>query len=510
MRRNAPVVLTVASALLYAASFPPLDAFPLAWIALAPLVVASARSSVSRAALLGLLWGYLVCLLVGWPFAPMLSAHLRLPLWFGWLVFLVAAPALLGLYAGGFASWIAWTAPRGRASPLFVAAAWTGIEFLRHPLSAGIPWAFSGYTQMPWTTVAQAADLAGPFGLGFLLAAVNAHVAAAFVAPLRPRSPAVSRLALALSFVVIYGYGVWRLEGGPAERTVRVGLVQGGFGPLEAEERGSAAALDTYAELTESILAHDPALIVWPEFAIAFLPTQASRESLRLRQIAESTKAELILGGPHVDVSTSGDDIIHFNAVYLIREGRVHDRYDKERPLPVGERNVLGLRNALGLASYEPGRRGGVVDSEAGPIGIVICSEAMIPAISRERVREGATLLVNPSNDSWFGAEPAARQQLRIASMRAIESRRALVRPTPTGYSAVIDPEGREIARSALDRPATLVVDVPVGTGTSPYHRTGDVLPWLCLALALGAAVVPPRGTASEDHLPNSGSRSIQ
>lgn len=507
---NSPVVLTVGSALLYAASFPPLEAFPLAWLALAPLMVAAAHSSVRRAALLGLGWGYLVCLLVGWPFAPMLSAHLRLPLWFGWLVFLFAAPGLIGLYAAAFASWIAWTGPRGRASPLFIAAAWTAIEFVRHPLSAGIPWAFSGYTQMPWTTVAQSADVAGPFGIGFLLAAVNAHVAGAFAATLRPRRPVVSVVAVGVSLALIYGYGAWRLSRGPAEQTIRVALVQGGFGPLDAEERGSAAALDAYADLTESVLEREPSLVVWPEFAIAFLPTQASLQSLQLRQLAESADAELILGGPYVDVSANGDDITQYNAVYLIREGRVHDRYDKERPLPVGERNVLGLREALALASYEPGKRSGVFSSEVGPVGIVICSEAMMPAISRKRVRAGAALLVNPSNDSWFGAEPAARQQLRIASMRAIESRRSLVRPTPTGYSAVIDPQGREIARSALDRPDTLVVDVPVETGTSPYHRTGDILPWVCLALAFAAVALPPRDGARKAPLPNPETPPIQ
>src|SRR5262245_5308542 len=144
-----PALLTILSAMLYAASFPPLELWPLAWVALAPLLVAATRVRPLAAALHGVLWAYAVCLLIGWPLAGMLSRHFSFPLWLGWIGFVVLVALLVAIHVAAFAAWLAWLSRRGRAGPLAVASGWVASEYLRLHLSGGIPWAFSGYSQVP-------------------------------------------------------------------------------------------------------------------------------------------------------------------------------------------------------------------------------------------------------------------------------------------------------------------------------------------------------------------------
>jgi apolipoprotein N-acyltransferase len=98
----------------------------------------------------------------------------------------------------------------------------------------------------------------------------------------------------------------------------------------------------------------------------------------------------------------------------------------------------------------------------------------MVPDVARTLAREGAELLVNPSNDFWFRAEPAARLQLETASLRAIEQRRWLVRATPTGFSALVDPHGAIRATAPWGEPAVLSGEIALSHATTPFQRWGD------------------------------------
>lgn len=492
VRVNRVVLCVGASALLYAASFPPLEIPLAAWGALVPLMCVSARLTVVRAALAGLMWGVLVCGLVGWPFGSMLSRHLGLSPWYGWAAFFVAAPALVGVHVALFSAWLSFAARTQRATPLVVASAWAATEFLRHHFSAGIPWAFSGYSQLPWLPIAQVADLAGPYGIGFLLAGANAQLAGIFEPRLRSQHWALSLGVFLVGLLGVYVYGASRLaeEPGADASSTRIAAVQGGFAPDPRSPVSPGQKLARYLDLAARADAAD--LILWPEYAVEFLPTRFSSESSRLRDATRGEGADLVVGGPHTEADSSGERFTRFNSVYLVTDGQVVDRYDKRELLPVTESEAFGVRGRLGLPSYASGTRDGVFDAAPGTLGVVVCSEAMSPSLVRSTVDEGAELILNPSNDSWFGAESAVRHQLRIATMRAIESRRWLVRSTPTGYSAIIDPWGRVIEESELDEPEVLVADVTFERRRSPYQRYGDVLPWACLALVVVVSLVRP------------------
>jgi len=116
----------------------------------------------------------------------------------------------------------------------------------------------------------------------------------------------------------------------------------------------------------------------------------------------------------------------------------------------------------------------------------------MFPALVRDAVREGAEVLVNLSNDAWFGDPTAARQQLDIATLRAVENRRYLVRAAATGFSAVIDPHGRTLTESAFDAFQVLNATVRASHVRTPYQRWGDTFAWLVVAAVASATLRVP------------------
>ncbi|HJQ85338.1 MAG TPA: hypothetical protein VKA21_14730, partial [Candidatus Binatia bacterium] len=209
MRRIGLVAL---SALLYASAFPPLACTPLAWVALVPLLVAIAPASPRRAALLGLVWGVLMALGVGWPLAGMLGRYFGTPPWIGWLAWLAVAVFAAGVHYAAFAAWVAWLVRRGRGAPLAIAAGWALTELVRGRYAPQNPWALIAYSQTEWPRIVQIADLAGPYGIGFVVVAANAALAGLVCRRLAGRHPGWSTAGVAALVALTLGYGEWRLD----------------------------------------------------------------------------------------------------------------------------------------------------------------------------------------------------------------------------------------------------------------------------------------------------------
>ena len=169
--------------------------------------------------------------------------------------------------------------------------------------------------------------------------------------------------------------------------------------------------------------------------------------------------------------------------MFLVTGGAVAGRSDKARLVPFAERSPLGaFAPALG-GKWTAGTPR-VLAAPSGRLGAFVCAEAMVPDVARTLAREGAELLVNPSNDFWFRAEPAARLQLETASLRAIEERRWLVRATPTGFSAIVDPHGSIRASTGWGEAAVLSGEVALSRATTPFQLVGDA-PIALAALAV-------------------------
>jgi apolipoprotein N-acyltransferase len=470
-----PALLTLATALLFGLSFPPVGAAPLAWVALVPFLVALARVPPLRAAGLALLLAPAGALGVTWWFPSMVSAYFGTTALVGALAWLAFCTASVGLQLVPFAVWTSWMARRGAASPLLIAAAWGACEFLRARVWVGNPWGLMAYSQLSWLPAVQLADATGPYGPGMVLVGVNAVLAGLLAPALRGRHFRRSAAAALLLAGAALGYGFYRLgERRDEGDAVRVALVQPAVAAADRRtEAGRARAVARQLEATRQAVAGGSRLVVWPENAVDFYLEDPSPARDALLSALGDLDADVILGAPSYRHGEGG--IRYRNSVYLVHRGTVAGRYDKMHLLPFAEE------------TYEPGLHPYALRTRAGLLGPFVCFEAMYPELVRRIVVGGAPLLANLSNDAWFGAPAAAREHLDMARLRAVEERRWLLRATTTGISAIVDPTGRVVAATEHGTPALLEGVVRPSHTVTPYQRWGDLVAWCALALVVGA-----------------------
>jgi apolipoprotein N-acyltransferase len=463
-------------------AFAPFGLWALAPVGLALLFLAWVEAGPGRAAWRGWLWGLGQYSGVFWIHESFQFAHVALPLAVALTGALIAAfalyPAALGL--------LLTRRPRPPWVLLLVLApaAWVVAEWVRAWLFTGFPWLQAGYAQTdgPLGALAPVAGVLGVSGAVALVAGALAHAA------LAPRRPWVGlgAVGLVLALGVALPRGGWT---GPAGPPLAVALVQGNVPqdrkwlPAEREP--------TLAHYLEATAAHgDKDLVVWPETAVpAFLDTVPEYLE-RVRALADATDTAVVLGAPYRDPAT---ERLH-NTVAVLDPAPA--LYHKRHLVPFGE--YVPLESTLGplldvmrlpLPGFAPGPGHQPALEAAGqPLGISVCYEVVFGEEVR-RTLPAATVLVNVSNDAWFGASTGPHQHLQMARMRALETGRPLVRATNTGITAIIGPEGRVVARLPQFETAVLTGEVTPRSGLTPYARLGD-LPVLSLALAAVLAVV--------------------
>ena len=495
-RVAADVLLVAASVALYTAAYPPLSWSVLAWIALVPLLVVAARASALGALGYGLAWGVgLGFATAGW-MPGMIARFFGVAAAASWAASLGLAVALYGVWTALFAGFVRLAVQRRVAHPAVLAAGFGAIELARAGAPVPNPWVQLGASQIGWSALAQSADLAGPFGISMLIAAANACAAGLFVPALRPRRPLRCAAGVALLLGASLLYGASRLGQDFTEGPeVSAAL-------LQDQDRGRASdGIEQRLALTAPALAHDPRLVVWPELALRSSLRDDSAASSRLLGAAGATHADWLVGGP--DQQEWATRIDRFNSVFLVRDGQVAGRYDKARLMPFAEENPLPRWLSSWRRPFAPGDPRYAYPLRAGDlrVGILLCSEMMVSARARALVAQGAELLANPAYDEWFGSPGAVQQQLELAQLRAIESRRFVVRAATGGRSAAIDPHGRVVAALPPGASDVLLAHVRASHAVSPYQRWGDAVPFAggaFAALALAFPLAGLRRTAQE------------
>jgi apolipoprotein N-acyltransferase len=477
------VAAVVLSALAYALAFPPLSFGPVMLVALVPLFAGMARVSPIRAALLGALFAALAAVGVAYWLPGMLRDFFGVPAGLS-----VAATAIVFVVFAGswwalFGAWLSWLAGRGRASPLAVAAGFGACEFARANLLVPNPWALSAYSQLA-SPLAQAADLAGPYGIGIVIGGVNATLAGMLSPALRGRSQARSLAGAAFVLLAAWGYGTWRLAqpSSDGRRTLDVEVVH-----VPAVTK---ASIDSLASgLAAEQVAAD--LVLWPEGALDFPLREPTEDTNTLLRRARESGADWLVGGP--DQRSSLERRHSFNSLFLVQRGRLSGQIDKIQLMPFAETNPLHPYLSFERAQLTPGSRIRTLPLRGTRIGAAICSEAMDPAHVRRVVAAGAELLANPAKDGWFGNAAAAEMQLDIARLRAIENRRWIARSAAGGVSAVVDPWGRVVARADAHQAQRLPASIASSRVVTPYQRCGDLVAWLAVAVAATSSLLPTR-----------------
>jgi apolipoprotein N-acyltransferase len=249
---------------------------------------------------------------------------------------------------------------------------------------------------------------------------------------------------------------------------------------------------------------------VWPESALPFLFDRTPVVRAQLQRLVQEYGISLLFGND--DREERGDEPgrIWVGAKMLDPQGAVVLRYHKMRLVPFGEyvpvQSVLTLGGRFSaklvqeVGEFTPGEEYAVGAVDGHPIAAFICYEAIFPDLVREFAARGAQLLVNITNDGWYGRTSAPYQHFAMAKFRAVENERYLVRAANTGITAVVDPRGRVLDRTELFERTVLVREVALLAGSTFYTRHGDVFAWACLgaAVALTAAGLgKPRGPAA-------------
>ena len=494
------------SGVLLALSFPKFGHGAVAWVALAPLMIAlaSARSG-AHGFRLGYLTGAVASLgLVYWTALVVTQfGGLPLPVGVGVMVLLCLALALFpSLFGWCLATWARALGPRAL---LLAPIAWVATEILRAHTLFNFAWCLLGYSQHANLPVIQLARYAAVYGVSFAVAGVAGTLAYMAV----ERSPAARRraglaAAGALALVWAHGYAVLRAPV-PGGEPLRVGLVQASILQEDKWEPGRAwKNVEDHLALTDEAAARGAQLVVWPESAVPFFFDRDPAVSGLLRETARRHRIHLIFGNDDRD---AGDDERRFRiwvgAKMLDPDGELALRYHKMRLVPFGEyvpvQSVLAAAGVGKLVQrvgeFTPGDELAVGSANGHRLAVFICYEAIFPDLVRGFARRGADLLVNITNDGWYGRTSAPHQHMAMAVFRAVENGKFLVRAANTGITAIVDPRGRVRQKTALFDRTALVGDVAVVPGSTPYVRHGDVFAWACLGatVALCAAVLARR-----------------
>jgi apolipoprotein N-acyltransferase len=269
-------------------------------------------------------------------------------------------------------------------------------------------------------------------------------------------------------------------------------LVNMSLDMLAREEQG----IETASEKEGQPDGVTPPLIIWAENPAPFYFTRDVVFRTAVEGMARQGRAYVVVNT--VVPFGAGQSIITNSAVVVDPEGREILQYDKMHLVPFGEYvppwafpDKIG-RITTEVGNFVPGTRYALAPTPQGAIGVFICYEDIFPQLVRRITWAGAQVLVNISNDAWFGDSAAALQELEMARLRAIENRRYLLRATNDGITAWIDPYGRVEKQIARHQTAALAAHFSYRRDRTFYTQHGDVFAWLCAALA-GATLIQVR-----------------
>jgi len=488
--------------LLNYAVFPNVGLWVLVWVCLTPLLVVTYQErSGWRALCLGLLTGVVFFTGTCHWISNVLRAYGGLSELGAGLLFLLLA-LHLSLFYGIFSWTLACISRRCGLQALWIAPAiWVATEYLRAHVLTGFPWCLLGYGLIDAERLAQVATVTGVYGLSFLAMSMNASLAALLLAPSKRTLFQLGALILALSGLS-WTLGLTRPELSEPPRQVRI--VQANIDLEQSWAASSkAAVLDELARLSragesdQKIDANSWRLILWPETPTPFYFNHDQDFRHKVEQIAFSTGSYLLFGFVDFRSAQGGKERIPYNSVALLSpEAKTVSQYDKIHLVPFGEYVPYASlfffveKISTEAGNFSPGER--VVVSPVGTsesLGTFICYEAVVPDLVRLFARDGAQVLVNVTNDAWFGESAAPFQHLAMARMRSVENRRYLLRAANNGISAVIDPFGKVVSSIPRNQRAALESVFQFRKELTLYTRWGDWLAWSCLAVSAGSLV---------------------
>ncbi|HNX90288.1 MAG TPA: apolipoprotein N-acyltransferase [Candidatus Omnitrophota bacterium] len=482
-------VLAVISGLLAFLSFPPSGYSFLAWIAFIPFFFFIRRTD---------LRGAFFC------------AYLAGIVFFGTLLYWLVNVSFLGtvllilylaVYFGIFGV-VAFLVSKYSVEILFLPFAWVAVEYLRGHVFSGFPWGFIGYSQYKNTQLIQIADVTGVYGISFLIVLVNVTI---FFLLTNKNKKRISGVVITVFFVMVaIMYGGNKIKSLQDWRECKISVAQANIPQsLKWDAKYADTIIREYIALTESAASDKPDIMIWPETAYPYL-VDGEGDAEEIRNTAARFKIPILSG-----VVYQQKDHFYNAAIMFTPDGKSETKYFKMHLVPFGEyipfaEHLAFVQNYIDkpIGDFKGGREftlfpvrsfstatapNGAITrvSNFFKVGALICFEDVFPEISRDFAVKGADILVNITNDGWFGRTAASEQHLQSSVFRAVENRVPVVRAANTGVSCFIDVTG-EIRSRVADGDNTFVKGhmtdiVRVVPGRSAYTQRGDIFAYFCM-----------------------------
>jgi apolipoprotein N-acyltransferase len=480
------------------AGLAPIELDWIAWIALVPLLISLGGKSSSVALKLGLLAGLSHYLTLVYWIVVVLSHYgninfiFSVGILFLLCLYLALYPAFFALILVGF--------EKNALFPFWGASWWVALEYARAHIMTGFPWCLLGYSQYSRLPLIQISDVVGVYGVSFIIVLVNLLLYSIFLAP-SPRKGKSVAIEIILSSLLIgcilaYGYNNLREKAARTSRrkALRAAVIQGNIDQSQKWNPDfQEKTLAIYNGLSGKAVDFKPQIIIWPETAVPFFFQDRSHLSQEVLRAAKTTNATILFGSPayQKDKGTT----LYYNRAYVVSKDRVFDCYDKVHLVPFGEyvplKKYLPFVHRLVPAAgdFSPGRVIRPISAPDLQIGVLICFEAIFPDISRKLAMQGSELLVNITNDAWFGRTSAPYQHLSMAVFRCIENDLPMARAANTGISAFILARGKIVEKGGLFEREVLRKEIRLGGRKTFYSQRGDIFAILTIVITVARLV---------------------
>ncbi|MFH0732580.1 MAG: apolipoprotein N-acyltransferase [Candidatus Omnitrophota bacterium] len=523
------------SAALLSLAFSSFNFYFFAWIGLVPLFFALEDKNKLQAFLLSYACGFLF-----FAFSMYWLIHVSI---IGWVVLSLYQAIYFGAFGLLHSHHVTKSQSHQSASTidhrpltidyLALSSAWVLLEYLRAHLFGGIGWNLLGYSQYQNLPIIQIADIAGVWGVSFLVILLNITVynvikmaincyradsnfkikTGTFKQELK-NHPTAQVLVVVILFALslAYGYsvlGTIKTTGHPsADSLFKISVIQGNIPQKQKwDERFQKNIMDTYEELTLQASKDEPQLIIWPETAVPGYLNYEEGLMQWLKRVVNNSQTQVLVGAPVV--GENNIETLYNSALLFSKEFKLIEQYNKLHLVALGEfvpfeKQFPWLRKFFPITgAFSSGKEYTIFNLQTidhRPLTIdfstLICYEDIFPGLVRQFVKKGANFMVNMTNDAWFGKTCAAYQHGACSVLRAVENRTSFVRSANTGLSCFIDKTGRiydKVSKNGRDLFVSGIktANVPIFKAERPsiYTKYGDIFILICLFLsALGLA----------------------
>ena len=472
-------LLIALSSILMSLAFHPINLHFLAWFALVPImfVITEVKSSVVFRA--GIIFGFLFSLFsLFWLVFLQIETNIKILLFFGLIVLFL----YFGIYYG--VSFLIMKRIGIWSLPFII----TGLEFIRGTGELGFPWLVFGYSQARYPIFIQQASLYGVYGISCWLILTNII----FFKLIKTKT-LKHLLALIIAFGLPLGFGLVRMHDSDPGSAI-IGIVQPNIDPnLKFTRAMREITFKRLIDLSErcndasqKLYGCSPQLIVWPETATPIFLTFPGVYQDRVYGLADRIGSPVFTGTPIYD---HGDREVYNGAVLIIPNQGIIEEYRKIHLVPFGEHipfdqyiKILGKID-VGGGNYTPGNILTVFDNGQFTFSCLICFESIFPGLCHRFVTSGAQLLINITNDGWFGKISGPQQHNDMAILRTVENGVPLVRSANTGISMVVDKYGRILRESELFTETYLLEQISIRPVRTLFLYIGNIFPVLCLLM---------------------------